>query len=313
MCQTDFFELQIYVLCDKLNKKVLTTGYKMQNIHPTANPLVFDVGLTTQNNAPVFTQSARNEDVPLHRHSYIEFFYVFDGTGTQYLNDERKLLHRGDAYLLTPSDVHGFDKTQNGVFLRRDILIEKSYFKQVCDFFDDKLFDKILACELAKVFTLSSEQISTMETYAPSLFLSPDCAEYKLAAKALTTFLVNIIMLQQMQTHTDMPNWLNNLLTRLSTRDNFQSDIAELTADFAYNADYMRRLFKRYIGMTMTDYFNKQKMNYAYSMLQNGNQTVEEICEAVGIANMSYFHKLFKDTFHTTPKHVRARNANRNY
>lgn len=120
-------------------------------------------------------------------------------------------------------------------------------------------------------------------------------------------------MLQQMQTHTDMPNWLNNLLTRLSTRDNFQSDIAELTADFAYNADYMRRLFKRYVGMTMTDYFNKQKMNYAYSMLQNGNQTVEEICEAVGIANMPYFHKLFKDTFHTTPKQVRLRNANRNY
>ena len=116
-----------------------------------------------------------------------------------------------------------------------------------------------------------------------------------------------------MQTHTDMPNWLNNLLTRLSTRDNFQSDIAELTADFAYNADYMRRLFKRYIGMTMTDYFNKQKMNYSYSMLLNGNLTVEEICEAVGIANMSYFHKLFKDTFHTTPKHVRARNTNRNY
>lgn len=152
-----------------------------------------------------------------------------------------------------------------------------------------------------------------MEPYAPSLFLSPDCAEYKLATKALTTFLVNIIMLQQMQTHTDMPNWLNNLLTRLSTRDNFQSDIAELTADFAYNADYMRRLFKRYVGMTMTDYFNKQKMNYAYSMLQNGNQTVEEICEAVGIANMPYFHKLFKDTFHTTPKQVRLRNANRNY
>ena len=104
----------------------------MQNIHPTANPLVFDVGLTTQNNAPVFTQSARNEDVPLHRHSYIEFFYVFDGTGTQYLNDERKLLHRGDAYLLTPSDVHRFDKTQNGVFLRRDILIEKSYLTTNC-------------------------------------------------------------------------------------------------------------------------------------------------------------------------------------
>ena len=99
----------------------------------------------------------------------------------------------------------------------------------------------------------------------------------------------------------------------LRNNDGAYVSIAELTADFAYNADYMRRLFKRYVGMTMTDYFNKQKMNYAYSMLQNGNQTVEEICEAVGIANMPYFHKLFKDTFHTTPKQVRLRNANRNY
>ena len=120
------------------------------------NPLIFDMSLTTQNNAPVFTQSARNENVPLHKHSYIEFFYVYDGSGTHYLNGKTSTLNRGDGYLLMPSDVHGFDKTVNGVFLRRDIIIETSFFKEVCDFFDSSLFEKLLDGKTPEKFTLSS-------------------------------------------------------------------------------------------------------------------------------------------------------------
>lgn len=270
------------------------------------NPLIFDMSLTAQNNAPVFTQSARNENVPLHKHSYIEFFYVYDGSGTHHLNGEASTLNRGDGYLLMPSDVHGFDKTIDGVFLRRDIIIETSFFKEVCNFFDPSFFHKLLDGETPEKFKLSSEQISTIETFAPTLFFNPALNEYKLAAKTTVTFLINLLMLKHTKSPAHFPDWLSNLLTRLNTFSCFQTDLSELIGDFAYNADYMRRLFKKHVGMTMTDYFNKQKMNYAYYLVKNSDKSVEEICEAVGIGATSYFHKLFKSAFHTTPKQLRG-------
>lgn len=280
----------------------------MNTAIPTTKPMVLDIGLTTPYNVPVCTQSARNENVPMHSHSYIEFFYVFGGGGTHYINGQTQYIQHGDAFLLLPSDVHGFEQTKNGVFLRRDILIESDYFKTVCDFFAPKMYQNILNGNYPLRLVLSGEQIGCIETYVPGLFTNPSMESYSLSAKALTTYLINVMLENDMKNSSDFPHWLNNLITRLSTCDNFQTDLSELTADFFYNPDYMRRLFKKLVGMTMTDYFNKQKMNYAYSLFQSTNATVQEVCETVGIANIAYFYRLFKETFHETPKSVRKRN-----
>lgn len=279
------------------------------NTPSTKQHLVLDIGLTTPYNVPVCTQSARNENVPMHSHSYIEFFYVFGGSGTHHINGQTQHLQHGDAFLLLPSDVHGFEQTKNGMFLRRDILIENNYFKLVCDFFAPHMYQNILDGKYPLRFVLSSEQIGCIETCVPGLFSNPSLESYALSAKSLTTYLLNVVLENEMKADTDYPHWLNNLLTRLSTCDNFQTDLSELTADFFYNPDYMRRLFKKLVGMTMTDYFNKQKMNYAYSLLQSGSATVAEVCEIVGIPNVAYFYRLFKDTFHETPNAARKRKS----
>lgn len=277
------------------------------NNQKNEQPMILDIWLTTPYSIPVCTQSARNENVPMHSHSYIEFFYVFGGGGTHYINGRTQHLQHGDAFLLIPSDVHGFDQTKNGVFLRRDILIETSYFKLVCDFFSPQMYQNVLDGKFPLKLVLTGEQIGCIETFVPGLFANPTQDTYALSAKSVTTYLVNIILENEMKSRTDYPHWLNNLLTRLSSYDNFQRDLSELTADFFYNSDYMRRLFKKLVGMTMTDYFNKQKMNYAYSLLQSGNATVAEVCEIVGVPNVAYFYRLFKDTFHETPKAVKKR------
>ncbi len=271
--------------------------------------LVLNLENTVLNGAPVFTQSARNEDVPLHAHTYIEFFYVFDGHGEEELNGEKRHLVRGDGCLLLLDDKHKFYETKNDVFFRRDILISTSFFKEACNFFSPSLYEDISNGKYSREITLSSEDISSIENYVPSLFLDPNSKEYLLAAKLITTSLINLVVSYNFKKASpNVPEWLSNLATRLSTYDNFKYELSELIEDLAYTPDYIRRMFKKYFGMTMTDFFNQQKINYAYFLLKKTDVSIEEICENIGFDNISYFYKLFKNIMHVTPNRIRKEN-----
>ncbi len=269
-------------------------------------PYTFDLITTARNGAPVFTQSIKNENVPFHRHSYIEFFYVFDGGGEQVLNGKSSHIDSGHACLLNLTDIHRFAKNEDGPFMRRDVLIATSFFKQACDSLSPTLFDEILGEGYTREIVLTSEEIYSIESYVPFLFLEPDDSSYLFHARALTAYLINLVIAYNLkQSSNAIPSWLSNLATRLSSYANFHFDCRELIQDIPFTPDYIRRLFKKHFGMTMTDYFNKQKINYAYFLLKKTDLSIEEICEQIGFANIPYFYNLFKKIIHLTPSKVR--------
>ncbi len=277
---------------------------KKENSHE--NLLTLNMEGTAKYKVPIFTQSPRNENVPLHKHTYIEFFYVFDGEGIHELNHVEKKLYRGNACLLLFEDIHKFYKTDDGVFLRRDILVDPAFFKEACDFYSSTLYDEIMKKKYNNEFTLSNEQISNFELFAPFLFLSPESDEYKFASKFIMSVLLNaLISAKAKKRKNNAPAWLNNLLTRLNLVSNFGYDISSLIKDLPYSDDYIRRQFKKYYKMTMTEYFNDQKINYSYFLLKNTDMTIEKICETIGFSNISHFYKLFKNKHNTTPMNIR--------
>ena len=259
--------------------------------------------LSKQN--PIFTHISEYETVHMHRHDYIEFFYVFDGTCSHILNGQRTQIHVGNAFLIMPKDCHRFIQTESSGFLHRDILIELNFFKEICNFFSPTFFDELMQGKFPLQFNLSIEQMSRIENFIPSLNFDHANENYHLSTRALTTLILNLVIEHSFQKTHNYPTWLTRLLSMLNSHDNLAVDLAQIIAHFSYSKEYMRRSFKKYLGMTMTDYFNKQKMLYAYSLLQTTNYSTEKICELIGITNVSYFYQLFKKTFHTTPHTIR--------
>jgi len=257
------------------------------------------------NTSPIFTHIIEYENVYMHRHEYIEFFYVFEGTCTHILNGQRTQIHVGNAFLMTPNDTHRFIQTENNDFLHRDILIELGFFKEICDFFSPTFFDELMQGKYHLQFNLSIDQMSRIENFIPGLNLDPTNENYHLSTRALTTFILNLVIEHSFQKAHNYPTWLTRLLSMMNAHENLAVNLAQIIAHFSYSKEYMRRSFKKYLGITMTDYFNKQKMLYAYSLLQTTPYSIEKICELIGITNVSYFYQLFKKTFHMTPHSVR--------
>ncbi|MFD0671426.1 AraC family transcriptional regulator [Cohnella sp. GCM10027633] len=70
---------------------------------------------------------------------------------------------------------------------------------------------------------------------------------------------------------------------------------------FGYNRDYLSRLFKRAMGMSLQEYIVAQKLSRAKSLLSGSNRTVKQIAHAVGIPDEKYFIRLFRKYERLTP------------
>lgn len=76
---------------------------------------------------------------------------------------------------------------------------------------------------------------------------------------------------------------------------------------------YLGQVFKEQEGMTVVDCINQTRLAQAKVYLEHQDLTVAEIMEKVGFGNESYFYRLFKRQYGTTPKEYRLKSAiNRN-
>ncbi|WP_187274173.1 AraC family transcriptional regulator [Paenibacillus sp. N3.4] len=70
---------------------------------------------------------------------------------------------------------------------------------------------------------------------------------------------------------------------------------------------YIGRVFKQGTGTAVTEYINQIRLNNALVLLEAKDISITEVMERVGYRSQSYFFKLFKAEYGTTPKDYRLR------
>lgn len=98
--------------------------------------------------------------------------------------------------------------------------------------------------------------------------------------------------IQKVINHIDM-----NLSEPLSLR--------QISEQFSINPSYLSTLFKKEMGITMTDFINQQKIRLAITILNKTDAQIQNIASQVGIQDVNYFIKVFKKINGMTPKEYR--------
>ena len=79
---------------------------------------------------------------------------------------------------------------------------------------------------------------------------------------------------------------------RMNIRQDMKvSEIADL---FGYNKTYISRLFKRYSGLTLKDYINRERMKCAKELLLTTEESIKDIAYNLGFGDENLFVKFFK-------------------
>ncbi|REE92771.1 two-component system response regulator YesN [Paenibacillus taihuensis] len=89
---------------------------------------------------------------------------------------------------------------------------------------------------------------------------------------------------------------------KLGEQDLSREDIAS----YVYlNPDYLSRLFKKETKMSISDYLQLQRIEYAKGLLERSEQSVSDIAVAAGYSNLSYFSTIFKKETGCSPSDYR--------
>lgn len=100
----------------------------------------------------------------LHSHNFWEFTYVLNGAVKHYVNfDYSEILSPGYIVLFRPSDIHSFDDLDDEICNHRDIMFSNRLFKEICDFIDPGLFDRLLGMPAPVYIPISEENQKDLE------------------------------------------------------------------------------------------------------------------------------------------------------
>lgn len=91
-------------------------------------------------------------------------------------------------------------------------------------------------------------------------------------------------------------------------QQNIELDLhrSEIADAIFINSDYLARLFKKELGVSMKDYIISEKMRVAQSLLRGTNLPVSLVASKVGYSNFSYFSQVFKKETGMTPGEYRS-------
>lgn len=78
--------------------------------------------------------------------------------------------------------------------------------------------------------------------------------------------------------------------------------IEKMSLVLSYNKKYISSVFKKDMKITVRQYLNFVRIQYACSLIDNGNISVKEISNMCGYKDPLYFSKIFKKTLGVTPK-----------
>lgn len=95
---------------------------------------------------------------------------------------------------------------------------------------------------------------------------------------------------------------VNQYIQEQYTQHLLIEDVAE---KFNYNPSYFSRFYKKFMGITFTEYLNSVRLDAAYKEMRDTDKTILEIALDNGFATNKTFYNVFRNKFGLSPQKFR--------
>jgi AraC family cel operon transcriptional repressor len=109
------------------------------------------------------------------------------------------------------------------------------------------------------------------------------------------------------ETGTSAPGWLMSALDWFLSNSETLPSVREFVRKTGYSAQHVHQQVKRHFGTTPSAWLADYRLARAEHLLATTNLRLLEIVRRCGLSSSSYFHRLFREAYGTTPAAYRRR------
>ena len=257
---------------------------------------------------------------PAHRHHFIEVLYVCLGQLTNVIGGREVVIRKGELLFLNQFTRHEILPAG-----KDDIAIN---FMILPEFFDVAYTmagnNNVLADFLVNVLRQDEERGEYLHFRVSEVLQIQNLLEnmiYSLVTgngdqnriNQTTMGLIFLYLLESVQyVEMRVPNQYENMIS-MTTLDYIEQQyrtatLTELCAKLNLPMHVLSKMIKKNTGFNFKELLQRKRLNKAVELMCETDLPVSDIIAAVGYENGSYFHRVFKERYHMTPRAFRIAN-----
>ena len=98
---------------------------------------------------------------------------------------------------------------------------------------------------------------------------------------------------------------IRQILVTIDASPDSDLSLKRFANELFLNTSYLSSLFKKETGITLTDYVNQHRIDYAKRLLKSTALSIQTIASTVGISDIHYFTRLFRRIAGCSPREFR--------
>ena len=247
-----------------------------------------------------------------HDHDFYELFLVTNGRLLHLINDQQDLLVAGDLVFIRPADRHSFRQINDTDCSIINLAFPRHTVNALLAYLGEGFRpERLLAPALPPVTHLHEAEKQAVMARLTQLNSIPHTEKSRIRARlrlVLAELLGRYFAADRKLDTAVSPNWLHALCRQMEDPANLRGGVPRMQALAYASPEHLSRTFRKELGCTPTQFVNDLRLTYAANLLIHSDSPIVDVSLEVGLNNLSYFYRIFKQRFGQTPAQFRARN-----
>ncbi len=224
-------------------------------------------------------------DVRWHTHETWELIYCTSGQGSFRFQDGRIIpYHAGELVVIPPREVHA-NSSEEG-FTNIHLNISEPSFPY------------------RSAFKIQDESGSLHKAFVEArMYYTSDKSKRELVLASLGELITSyLVVFRSNSEFTESVEMIRNSILQNYTNPEYALD--EYIRSLPFHYDYLRKIFKKELGMSPLEYMTSLRMKNAERLLSTmwtSGYAIAEIAQMCGFDNALYFSRVFKKYFGCSP------------
>lgn len=242
-----------------------------------------------------------------HDHDFFEVFLIESGRTAHWINGITQYLEPGQLAFLRPGDAHAFCADRKTGCQIINVMFRTETADHLAGRYRDSIAGRFFDARgpMPEMHRLGSARFTRAVNVAQQLQTS----ERSLARiEEFLLFLTNRVALASIGDQSDAPHWFSEACSAAQSVDIFRQGAPGFIKVAGRSHEHVCRTCKTVTGLTPSQYINRIRIEYAAHLLRSDEMSIDDVIDDCGFENTSYFYRLFRRQFGTTPRAYRLAN-----